>query len=124
MAEPVEIFLNLFFKSYILTNGCSLGPGEEIILFFMPKILTSGSLKYLEIPLVVLYRTVLYKTILRVSNLRHFNRTHKYSPRKESVQYKYQYSSPIKHFKFEKQPFSQNLHISFTIVPKFNLNNY
>ena len=56
----------LFFKSYILTNGCSLGPGEEIILFFMPKILTSGSLKYLEIPLVVLYRPVLYKTTLRV----------------------------------------------------------
>ena len=61
-----KIFLNLFFKSCILTNGRSLGPGEEIILFFMPRILTSGSLKYLEIPLVVLYRTVLYKTILRV----------------------------------------------------------
>ena len=65
-AAKIEIFLNLFFKSYILTNGCSLGPGEEIILFFMPKILTSGSLKYLEIPLVVLYRPVLYKTTLRV----------------------------------------------------------
>ena len=62
-----KIFLNLFFKSCILTNGRSLGPGEEIILFFMPKILTSGSLKYLEIPLVVLYRPVLYKTTLRVS---------------------------------------------------------
>ena len=61
-----KIFLNLFFKSCILTNGRSLGPGEEIILFFMPKILTSGSLKYLEIPLVVLYSTVLYKTTLRV----------------------------------------------------------
>ena len=66
-AAKIEKFLNLFFKSYILTNGRSLGPGEEIILFFMPKILTSGSLKYLEIPLVVLYRPVLYKTTLRVA---------------------------------------------------------
>ena len=69
-AAKIENFLNLFFKSYILTNGCSLGPGEEIILFFMPKVLTSGSLKYLEIPLVVLYSTVLYKTTLRVGSKR------------------------------------------------------
>ena len=49
-----------------MTSDRSLGPGEETVLFFMPKILTSGSLKCHEIPLVVLLRTVLLKTRLRV----------------------------------------------------------
>ena len=40
--------------------------GRMVIVFVKPKILTSGSLKYLKIPLVVRYKSVRYRARLRV----------------------------------------------------------
>ena len=40
--------------------------GKMVILFVKPKSLTSGSLKYLKIPLVVRYKSVRYSARLRV----------------------------------------------------------